>query len=67
MPVRAASRDYDLAGDVIDAGLRVTALREHTECEWQALEHLVEGPDGKFRLPVMPERLPLVFTLEARK
>jgi SAM-dependent methyltransferase len=52
---------------VIDAGLRVTALREHTECEWQALTHLVKGPDGKFRLPVMPERLPLMFTLEARK
>jgi len=52
---------------VIDAGLRVTALREHTECEWQALKHLVKGPDGKFRLAEMPERLPLMFTLEARK
>ena len=52
---------------VIDAGLRVTALREHTECEWQALKHLIKGPDGKFRLPEMPERLPLMFTLEARK
>jgi len=52
---------------VIDAGLRVTALREHTECEWQALKHLVKGPDGKFRLVEMPERLPLMFTLEARK
>ena len=50
---------------MIDAGLRVTALREHTECEWQALRHLVEGPDGKFRLAEMPERLPLMFTLEA--
>ena len=28
---------------VIDAGLRVTALREHTECEWRALRHMVEG------------------------
>jgi SAM-dependent methyltransferase len=52
---------------VIDAGLRVTALREHTECEWQALKHLVKGSDGKFRLPEMPERLPMMFTLEARK
>jgi hypothetical protein len=51
---------HDLVGTV-------TALREHTECEWPALEHLVKGPDGKFRLPVMPERLPLMFTLEARK
>lgn len=52
---------------VIDAGLRVTALREHTECEWQALRHLVQGSDGKFHLREMPERLPMMFTLEARK
>jgi SAM-dependent methyltransferase len=50
---------------VIDAGLRVTALREHTELEWQGLPQMVEGPDGKFRLPEMPERVPLMFTLEA--
>ena len=52
---------------VIDAGLRVTALREHTECEWPALGHMVEGHDGKFRLAQMPERLPVMFTLEAGK
>jgi SAM-dependent methyltransferase len=52
---------------VIDAGLTVTALREHPECEWKALEQLVEGPDGKFRLAEMPERLPTMFTLEARR
>ena len=51
---------------VIDAGLTVTALREHRECEWQALGPMVEGDDGKFRLPEAPERLPLMFTLEAR-
>lgn len=52
---------------VIDAGLTVTALREHQECEWQAFPHLVEGADGKFRLSEGPERLPLMFTLEARR
>jgi SAM-dependent methyltransferase len=52
---------------VIDAGLTVTALREHTELEWKGLSHLVEGDDGKFRLAEMPERLPMMFTLEARK
>jgi hypothetical protein len=51
---------------VIDAGLTVTALREHRECEWQALPQMVEGPDGKFRLPTGIDRLPLMFTLEAR-
>jgi SAM-dependent methyltransferase len=52
---------------VIDAGLAVTALREHKECEWQALSQLVVGDDGKFRLAEGPERLPLMFTLEARR
>jgi SAM-dependent methyltransferase len=52
---------------VIDAGLEVTALREHTECEWQALPHMVEGDDGKFRLAEGRDRLPLMFTLEARR
>lgn len=52
---------------VIDAGLTVTALREHRECEWKALTHLVEGPDGKFRLAEGVDRLPLMFTLEARR
>ena len=52
---------------VIDAGLQVTALREHTELEWQGLSQLVEGADGKFRLAENQERLPMMFTLEARK
>jgi SAM-dependent methyltransferase len=51
---------------VIDAGLTVTALREHRECEWQALPHMVPGADGRYRLATDPERLPLMFTLEAR-
>ena len=50
---------------VIDAGLRVTTLREHPECEWRALPHMVEGADGKFRLPEGADRVPLMFTLEA--
>lgn len=52
---------------VIDAGLRVTALREHTELEWRGLPQMVEGADGKFRLPEKVERLPVMFTLEARR
>ena len=50
---------------VIDAGLTVTALREHRECEWKALDHLVQGDDGKFRLVEGADRLPLMFTLQA--
>ncbi len=51
---------------VIDAGLTVTALREHRECEWQALPRMVEGADGQFRLPDPRDDVPLMFTLDAR-
>ena len=33
---------------VLDAGLQLTVLREHTECEWQALPQVLEGADGNF-------------------
>ena len=49
---------------VIDAGLRVTAVREHPYCEWQALPTLVEV-DDVWVLPEGRDRLPLMFTLEA--
>jgi SAM-dependent methyltransferase len=51
---------------VLDAGLTVTALREHRECEWQALPQMVRTADGRYRLPAGSDRLPLMFTLEAR-
>ena len=50
---------------VIDAGLTVTSLREHRECEWKALDFFEKGDDGKFRLVEDADRLPLMFTLEA--
>ena len=56
--VRVEPRVGEIVQAVIDAGLSVTALREHPECEWRALPHMVEGPDGKFRLPEGADRLP---------
>jgi SAM-dependent methyltransferase len=57
----------EIVQSVINAGLTLTALREHRECEWKGLAHLVEGPDGKFRLAEGTDRLPLMFTLEAKR
>jgi SAM-dependent methyltransferase len=51
---------------VLDAGLHVTALREHRECEWQAHPLMVETVAG-YVLPEGADRLPAMFTLEARK
>ncbi|HEX5096293.1 MAG TPA: SAM-dependent methyltransferase, partial [Acidimicrobiia bacterium] len=51
---------------VIEAGLAVTRVAEHQFCEWLALPWMVER-DGRYYLPDHPERLPLMYTLEACK
>jgi 2-polyprenyl-3-methyl-5-hydroxy-6-metoxy-1,4-benzoquinol methylase len=52
---------------VIDAGLRLDALVEHRELEWQMLPQQVQDDAGRWVLPHGPERLPLMFTLMATK
>lgn len=51
----------------IDAGLEVTGLHEHFFADWKAFPSMIEVESGKFVLPSQPERLPLLFTLLARK
>jgi SAM-dependent methyltransferase len=52
---------------LIDAGLRIESLREFPFAAWK-LDFLVEGPDGRFRLPDgTPGELPLFFSLRATK
>jgi SAM-dependent methyltransferase len=52
---------------LIDAGLTIEALREYPFTEWR-LDNLVEGPDGRSRLPGdLDGRLPLSFSLRATK
>ena len=50
---------------VIDAGLRITRLEEHTEIDWVLLGWMVPTPRGGYVLPERPDRLPLMYTLEA--
>jgi SAM-dependent methyltransferase len=52
---------------VLDAGLVLTGLAEHTEMEWPGLPQMVPTDGGRYALPANPARLPLMFTLEARK
>lgn len=53
---------------VLDAGLSVTGLLEHDEVEWQFLPCMERSPGGgRFALPRGRERLPLMYTLTARK
>mgnify|MGYP003345366299 FL=1 len=60
----------EVVGALLDAGLVVTHLRETREIAWNALpDLLVERADGWFvaRDPDVAERLPLMYTLEARR
>lgn len=52
---------------VLDAGLRLTRLAEHEELEWQFFDWMVPTERGGWVLPHAPERLPLMYTLEAVK
>lgn len=51
---------------LLDAGLVLTSLAEHTTIPWRPLPHMVEARSG-YALPEGRERLPLTFSLTARK
>jgi SAM-dependent methyltransferase len=57
----------EIVSALIEAGLVIEALHEHQSCLWQALPFMVEGEDGWWRLPDRPERLPLMYSIRARK
>ena len=53
---------------VLAAGLQITGLEEHRNIPWKAMAHLVEVPGGEWGLPGdAADRVPLSFTLQARK
>jgi SAM-dependent methyltransferase len=57
----------EIVSALIDAGLRIEFLHEFDFCEW-ALDFLVEGEDGRWRLPAGGKgQLPLFFSLRATK
>lgn len=55
----------EIVSAVLDAGLTLTGLVEHDECEWQALPWMVKADSGRHVLPDGRERLPLMYTLTA--
>jgi SAM-dependent methyltransferase len=59
-------------GEIVTAllgeGLELTMLQEHDSCPWDPLPGQTVGDeDGEHRLADRPERLPLTYTLQARK
>jgi 2-polyprenyl-3-methyl-5-hydroxy-6-metoxy-1,4-benzoquinol methylase len=57
----------EIVTSLIDAGLRIEFLHEFDFCRWR-LDFLVEGADGRWRLPDGTKgSLPLFFSLKATK
>jgi len=58
-------------GEIVEgalaAGLVVSGLAEHYYTEWRMLESMVKDADDRWLLPEAPERLPLLFTLQATR
>lgn len=53
---------------LLDAGMTITGLVEHDTVPWEALPGLMTcEPNGEWRLTEHRERLPLSYTLQARK
>ena len=53
---------------LIEAGMEITGLVEHTSVPWEALPgRMVRLDDGEWRLADRPERLPHSYTLQAVK
>ena len=52
---------------LIGAGLGLEWLHEHDCLAWRLYKCLEEGPDRMFRLPAGRPKLPLAFSLKARK
>lgn len=58
----------EIVGALLEAGLSITGLVEHDSVPWEALPgRMVRGDDGEWRLAEHRERLPLSYTLQARK
>ncbi|MFD6156509.1 class I SAM-dependent methyltransferase [Nocardia sp. NPDC060256] len=58
----------DLVTALLNAGLSITGLAEHRSVPWEALPgQMTLGDGGEWHLTAHPERLPLSYTLQARK
>jgi len=56
-----------ILGALIDAGLTITMFHEHENLPWQAVPMLVPTPERRWRLPDGHPRVPLSFSVRARK
>ena len=52
---------------LLDAGMELTAFEEHRSVPWEGLPGHMVREGNEWRLTERPERVPLTFTLQARK
>ncbi len=56
-----------ILGALIDSGLTIAMFREHETLPWQGVPSLVPASDREWRLPDGHPRLPLSYSLRAKK
>ena len=56
-----------ILGGLLDNGMTITMFREHEVLPWKALSCMVPAGAGLWRLPDGMPRVPLSFSLRARK
>ena len=52
---------------LIDSGLRIDEVADYDFCEWQGIDQMVLGKDGRWRLPEGRERMPLMWSILATR
>ncbi len=69
--VRSHSWNHGIAETlmaILDTGMELEILLEHDSCPWEALPgKMVEDSDGEWRLTEGRSRLPLTYTMRARR
>lgn len=57
----------DIVDSLVDAGLRIEFLHEFPFCAWEMFPFMEKSEDGYYRLRENPDRIPLMFSVRARK
>lgn len=57
----------EVVDSLIDAGLTIEFLHEFPFCAWELFPFMTSGKEGYYRLRENPDRIPLMFSVRARK